>query len=141
MHIRCPHCQAPVDVENDAPEDVLTCIACGSTFNLLSDTANMQLTRLTPQIIGRFELLEEVGVGRSGESEGSRYGARPDCRDQDSRRDKLTGPEVNRARGSVGGSAQTSSNRQHRNWRDDETIPSSATLSRCDTQQWLKSQP
>ena len=65
MHIRCPHCQNPVDVVDDDPRAHLTCPSCGSSFSLIS-TAETLLQQPGEQMLGRFELLEQVGIGQFG---------------------------------------------------------------------------
>ncbi len=65
LEIRCPNCQTPMQVEVDTPLKDLTCESCGSHFSLVDKT---QTTRMAPPLseLGRFELLERLGVGGFG---------------------------------------------------------------------------
>jgi hypothetical protein len=61
--IRCPHCHNPIRLSDCAADEVL-CPACGSTFRIqdsrpTSTTAQMQR-------LGKFQLLERVGLGAFG---------------------------------------------------------------------------
>jgi serine/threonine protein kinase len=60
--VRCPHCHNPVRLADGRSDEVL-CPACGSTFRF-------QDTRLTdttsPMRLGKFQLLERVGLGALG---------------------------------------------------------------------------
>ncbi len=65
MQIRCPHCHAPFDsVEQESWADML-CPACGSSFSLTGHDATYSY-RPGVQILGHFELLQQVGAGRYG---------------------------------------------------------------------------
>jgi serine/threonine protein kinase len=61
-HFRCPHCHNPIHLGDTASDEVL-CPACGSGFQLRDArrTASLESTRL-----GKFELLERVGLGAFG---------------------------------------------------------------------------
>ncbi len=61
--VRCPHCHNPIQLTDDQEEEIL-CPACGGTF-LLRDT---RLTTTTSGVrqLGRFQLLERVGLGAFG---------------------------------------------------------------------------
>src|SRR5262249_25049277 len=61
--VRCPHCHNPIRLGQSRSDEVL-CPACGGAFRL-------QDTRLTSttgpmQQLGKFQLLERVGVGAFG---------------------------------------------------------------------------
>ena len=65
MQIRCPHCHVPFDsVEQTSWADI-SCPACGSSFSLTGTDATYTF-RPGVQVLGHFELLEQVGVGRYG---------------------------------------------------------------------------
>ena len=65
MQIRCPHCHVPFDsVEHTSWADMF-CPACGSSFSL-SGTDATYTYRPGVQVLGHFELLQEVGAGRYG---------------------------------------------------------------------------
>ena len=60
--VRCPRCQARVDVNADTSFDEIRCSACGQTFHLVGPRA----PRNTPRRVGRFELVEKLGEGSFG---------------------------------------------------------------------------
>ncbi|HTQ39418.1 MAG TPA: serine/threonine-protein kinase [Pirellulales bacterium] len=65
MQIRCPHCHVPFDsVEQESWADIL-CPACGSSFSLSGTDATCTY-RPGVKVLGHFELLQQVGVGRYG---------------------------------------------------------------------------
>ena len=66
LHVRCPHCHNPVELVDDASLGEITCHACGSTFSLVDEEGTAGGTRPRPQIIGRFELLRQLGAGGFG---------------------------------------------------------------------------
>ncbi len=61
--IRCPHCHNPIRLGDTRSDEVL-CPACGSTFHLY-DTRPTSTTSPMQQL-GKFQLLERVGVGAFG---------------------------------------------------------------------------
>jgi serine/threonine protein kinase len=61
--IRCPHCHNPIHLA-ETPSDELLCPACGSSFRLC-DTRPTSTTSAMQQL-GKFQLLERVGVGAFG---------------------------------------------------------------------------
>ncbi len=68
MHIRCPHCQHPIELLADQPgeaEGLLACPSCGSRLDL--DGEAPALGREPIRTIGHFELLERVGSGHFGD--------------------------------------------------------------------------
>jgi serine/threonine protein kinase len=66
MYIRCPHCRNPIEVVDDDRLQDLTCPSCGSSFNLLPDDTVSRQTAVQ-RTLGRFELVERIGVGAFGE--------------------------------------------------------------------------
>jgi WD40 repeat protein len=61
--VRCPHCHNPIQLADERSDEVL-CPACGSSFRLRD-------TRLTDTVspmrrLGKFQLLERVGLGSFG---------------------------------------------------------------------------
>ena len=64
IHINCPHCKNPIELVKVDPNQEVTCTACGSSFRL----EEMSTTGWTPggTMIGRFEIVEEVGHGGFG---------------------------------------------------------------------------
>jgi hypothetical protein len=63
MHIRCPHCHNPIQVVDDRPEEVV-CPGYGSSFRV--HDAPLPTTEEQLRRIGKFELMERVGVGGFG---------------------------------------------------------------------------
>ncbi len=65
LEVRCPSCHAPMEVAADTALTDLTCSACGSHFSLVDQS---KATRMAPSLtkLGRFELVERLGVGGFG---------------------------------------------------------------------------
>jgi WD40 repeat protein/tRNA A-37 threonylcarbamoyl transferase component Bud32 len=65
LEVRCPSCSVPMAVAVDTTLTDLTCSACGSHFSLVDQS---QATRMAPPLskLGRFELIERLGVGGFG---------------------------------------------------------------------------
>jgi WD40 repeat protein/tRNA A-37 threonylcarbamoyl transferase component Bud32 len=61
--VRCPHCHNPLQLSDDQSDEVL-CPACGSAFQV-RDTALTDTTSPTRRL-GKFQLLERVGLGAFG---------------------------------------------------------------------------
>ena len=65
MHLRCPHCHNPVDLVPEQSLHDVSCPSCGSSFNLISgDTTRAVIG--SSRTLGRFQLLDELGVGQFG---------------------------------------------------------------------------
>lgn len=64
MHIRCPHCQNPIEVVGDSDLNEITCPSCGSHFNIASESTVSY--RPAIEEIGHFQLIERVGMGHFG---------------------------------------------------------------------------
>ncbi len=63
MELQCPYCQSPIPPTEESSNETV-CEACGSSFHLLDDPA--KTTIVTSHTLGKFELLEKVGVGAFG---------------------------------------------------------------------------
>jgi WD40 repeat protein/tRNA A-37 threonylcarbamoyl transferase component Bud32 len=65
LEVRCPSCRLPIEVAVDTSLTDLTCSACGCHFSLVDQT---KATRMAPALtsMGRFELIERLGVGGFG---------------------------------------------------------------------------
>ncbi|MGL4513011.1 MAG: serine/threonine-protein kinase [Lacipirellulaceae bacterium] len=63
LRVRCPHCQNGVELLPDAPLDSITCRSCGSAFGLDPESAGASSE---PPSVGRFVLVERLGVGGFG---------------------------------------------------------------------------
>jgi tRNA A-37 threonylcarbamoyl transferase component Bud32/tetratricopeptide (TPR) repeat protein len=65
MQIRCPHCHVPSEAVDGASWSQISCPSCGSNFSLAAPDATCTF-RPGVQILGHFELLEQVGAGQFG---------------------------------------------------------------------------
>jgi WD40 repeat protein/tRNA A-37 threonylcarbamoyl transferase component Bud32 len=65
IHVLCPHCRNPIELVGLDAADV-TCPACGSTFRLERESTASWGLRGDQRKLGRFELIEAVGVGAFG---------------------------------------------------------------------------
>lgn len=65
LHIRCPHCREAVEVLDDTELEDVTCRSCGSAFSLVSGDDDAEVPTALP-VVGRFELMERVGIGGFG---------------------------------------------------------------------------
>jgi serine/threonine protein kinase len=65
LEVRCPTCHSPMEVASDTHLTDLTCSSCGSHFSLVDQS---QATRMAPPLtkLGRFELIERLGIGGFG---------------------------------------------------------------------------
>lgn len=67
MHIRCPHCQNPIEVVDDADLSDVSCPSCGSHFSLVPNTVSTVTQRVAQRDIGHFKLKQRLGMGAFGE--------------------------------------------------------------------------
>jgi WD40 repeat protein len=65
LQIRCPHCRNPIELAG-LPAGEVVCRSCGSTFRLEWGSTTHWSRRDGPRRLGRFELIEPVGVGAFG---------------------------------------------------------------------------
>jgi WD40 repeat protein/tetratricopeptide (TPR) repeat protein/tRNA A-37 threonylcarbamoyl transferase component Bud32 len=65
IHILCPHCRSPIELLG-LPADDVVCPSCGSTFRLERESTASWGLREGRRKLGRFELVEAVGVGAFG---------------------------------------------------------------------------
>ncbi|MCI0334505.1 MAG: protein kinase [Planctomycetes bacterium] len=65
MEIRCPHCLVPFDSVEDVSWTDMVCPSCGKDFSLASVETTCSYSPGV-KVLGRFELLQEVGSGRFG---------------------------------------------------------------------------
>ena len=66
LQIRCPHCSNGVELLPDAPIEDITCVTCGSTFNLSIEEEDDTTAAPAVRHVGRFELLTRLGIGAFG---------------------------------------------------------------------------
>ena len=65
VHLRCPHCQNPIEVVEESSLPDVVCPSCGSSFGLV-DVDTLIESHATGHAVGRFQLLQKVGVGAFG---------------------------------------------------------------------------
>ncbi len=65
LHVRCPQCHVAIEVVDDESLREVTCPSCDSRFSLLGERTVTYAPDETARI-GRFELLERVGIGAFG---------------------------------------------------------------------------
>jgi serine/threonine protein kinase len=65
MHINCPHCQNPIEIVRDQSAEVI-CPSCGSSITLDPGKTRTFLPTNAPRRLGKYELLEQIGVGAFG---------------------------------------------------------------------------
>jgi WD40 repeat protein len=60
---RCPHCHNPIQLVDDRQDEVL-CPGCGSSFRVRDTRQTNTISAMRP--LGKFQLLERVGLGAFG---------------------------------------------------------------------------
>src|SRR5262245_44106921 len=65
MALQCPHCHSTIVVEGKLPGDVV-CPSCGSSIQVDPDATTGWLPEHAPKSLGKFEILEQLGVGSFG---------------------------------------------------------------------------
>lgn len=66
MHLLCPNCQNPIEVVDVAKAPEILCPSCGSSFRLETQGTTRDLLAGAPRQLGKFTLIEAVGVGAFG---------------------------------------------------------------------------
>ncbi len=66
MHLQCPHCHNPIELVETSPKEELVCPSCGSSFRLAQGSTTPWMPREGQRRLGRYELLDTVGVGAFG---------------------------------------------------------------------------
>ncbi len=67
VHILCPHCRNPIGlVDLAVTKEEVVCPSCGSTFRLERESTAPWSPRKGQRRLGRFELIETLGVGAFG---------------------------------------------------------------------------
>ena len=65
LHIRCPLCHEPLQIEADQPLEEIPCTACHGRFNLAGDDPGLKDQQPFMRI-AHFELLQRLGMGGFG---------------------------------------------------------------------------
>jgi WD40 repeat protein/tRNA A-37 threonylcarbamoyl transferase component Bud32 len=65
-HVRCPHCQNPIELVTLPDSGEVRCALCGSTFRLEAESTASLGGVVRGRSLGRFELLAAVGSGAFG---------------------------------------------------------------------------
>ncbi len=65
MSFQCPRCLSSILIEDDPPTEVV-CPSCGSSIPFDSGPTLSWLPASAPKRLGKFEILEQVGVGAFG---------------------------------------------------------------------------
>ena len=65
MQVRCLSCHEPIEVSQDSDLSALSCSSCGSDFNLVGEQT-ISYRQVEAHKVGRFELIDEVGIGAFG---------------------------------------------------------------------------
>jgi WD40 repeat protein/tRNA A-37 threonylcarbamoyl transferase component Bud32 len=65
MHLRCPHCHSPFELVDARPAPEVVCPSCGSSFRLEQESTR-SLPPQAPRRLGKFELIEQLGMGAFG---------------------------------------------------------------------------
>jgi WD40 repeat protein len=66
MHLLCPHCHNPIELARISADQEIVCSVCGSSFRLEGGSTAGGAPGGGRGRLGRFELLEVVGVGAFG---------------------------------------------------------------------------
>jgi WD40 repeat protein/tRNA A-37 threonylcarbamoyl transferase component Bud32 len=66
IHLRCPHCQNPIELATLPDSGEVHCALCGSTFRLEGGSTVSSGGATHGQKLGRFELISVVGTGAFG---------------------------------------------------------------------------
>ncbi len=64
MHLRCPHCQNPIEIADGSVDGEITCLGCGSSFHLESYASTLALPK--KKRIGKFLIIDTLGQGAFG---------------------------------------------------------------------------
>jgi WD40 repeat protein/tRNA A-37 threonylcarbamoyl transferase component Bud32 len=65
MRLQCPNCHSTIVSDGEAPRDLI-CPSCGSSVQIDRGDTTGWLPEGVPQRLGKFEILERVGVGSFG---------------------------------------------------------------------------
>lgn len=65
LHIRCPHCQFPVEILDEPGVTEIVCPSCQSNISLVGEPT-VTFERCVTGRLGRFDLLDRLGVGAFG---------------------------------------------------------------------------
>ena len=86
MHVNCPHCQNPIEIVGEQQVEVV-CPSCGSSIMLDPGKTRTFLPTNAPRRLGKYELIEQVGVGGFGTV----------CKARDTELDRIVAIKIPRA--------------------------------------------
>ncbi len=66
LHVRCPHCHAPIELIPDARLEHIRCSSCGSDFSLTSELEGPTRDARNFASVAHFKLVERLGMGGFG---------------------------------------------------------------------------
>lgn len=66
MHVRCPHCQNPIEIVDEQSFENVDCPSCGSSFSLVDPEETRSCRAQTFESIAHFDLKERLGMGAFG---------------------------------------------------------------------------
>ena len=66
MHLRCPHCQNPIELADLPSGGEITCAGCGSSFKLADFASTATWDKAAGKRLGKFEVLSTLGHGAFG---------------------------------------------------------------------------
>ncbi len=65
MPLQCPHCQSSIEIGGKPPREVV-CPSCGSSIQVDPNATTGLLPEEAPKRLGKFDFLEQIGVGSFG---------------------------------------------------------------------------
>jgi tRNA A-37 threonylcarbamoyl transferase component Bud32/ribosomal protein S27E len=66
VHLNCPHCNNPIEIVVDDKQEEVVCPSCGSSFHFDPGRTNTYFPNNAPRKLGKYELLELLGIGGYG---------------------------------------------------------------------------
>src|SRR5437870_13387804 len=66
MHLVCPHCYNPVELDELPSSGEIVCSSCGSSFRLEDKSTTIWNSQTGQRSLGKFEIIGTLGVGAFG---------------------------------------------------------------------------